>query len=305
MRDTRRLLLVAATSTIAVACVDIIGIHDIPDGATAKDGSNDALADAGPPLCDPYAPFTTTTPVTGLDSAGVQLVTLSPDEMTAFVCKYNTSTSRTALYLQKRSSPNGAFGSSTLVVDHGCGATISADGHHLLYAYDETPDGAGGNGNLFVLYQVKQADASALDAIGSGASIGIGGAAPYLLADDIAVYFSSLLGNGNGIERATSSSSGATLSGIPSAAHVPVVSPDDLVIYFSEGNVLSVASRTSSGSDFGGIQHPLSTDASLEVLRPAFLSADRCRLYYAHVTATAFDGSGAYSATTYVATRSP
>lgn len=119
---------------------------------------------------------------------------------------------------------------------------------------------------------------------------------PYVLPDGSAIYFvrSSSTADGGSSSRIHRAGRGngsysviTTIPGLPQAPSqgAPVVSPDELTIYWSTnvGNSFDVfvASRPDTASPFSDV-HPLSSiNTTARHEGPTFISADGCRLYYA------------------------
>src|SRR6185503_8628588 len=233
--------------------------------------------------------------IPGLSGPNVVSAMLSPDENTAFVCMFDTAAAQVSLHELTRSGGN-QFGDSTLLVDNACSASISADGTQLLY---ESDNSGVGDPNAFQIFQVES-DGGALAAIGKATEAQPLGVAngPFVLPDGGAFYYRSTQGASIGIHRGIYPSfANAKLNALPPGAADPVLTGDELVIYYSDPQ-LAVATRAASSDDFSDLQHIVTADASGESVRPVFVSADRCRVYFSRVTRTVSDAGTSYSTET-------
>ena len=267
----------------ALACDIILGIGPVPD---ASDDGAEGGVDAGP-MCDPKAPFASVDPVASLSGPNIIAVTLSPDQKTAFLCKYNATVARTALYVQTRLDTTSDFGQAALLLDHACAASISADHKRFFYEYDDYPDGSSAQGDrsqIFV-FQVFSDAGNALALVDAGTNSGNGPAnTPFLLANDDGLYLKIFnAGPGPGIYRASipQFDTSTKVKNVSPFATAPVLTPDELVLYYSEGNALSVSVRSATTQDFPDGTPLRTADAGGETIAPAFVSQDRCTVYYA------------------------
>jgi len=102
--------------SVSLACQDILDIQPVP-AATDDGGSpDDGAAEASSPTCDPFAPLGALTQVAGLPSGpNIAYVTLSPDQLTAYVSEDQSSdpSAPPTLVQYQRSSVSSPFGGST------------------------------------------------------------------------------------------------------------------------------------------------------------------------------------------------
>src|SRR5450631_2372413 len=118
MNRVQKALAVATVGAMAVACVDIIGIKDVPDGAVEDSAVLDSGdgGDTGNAPCDPTAPFEPSTLVGGISSDGIYSIALSPDQLTAYICRATGNVGDpTFLSFATRTSITASFGSETMM----------------------------------------------------------------------------------------------------------------------------------------------------------------------------------------------
>ena len=283
---------------------------DAPVGDASDDG--DALADAGPPRCDPSTPFSPVGAVAGLAAllADEQIVRLTPNELEAYVWYSGSGDGGLAgVFHLDRPDTTKPFANGT-----GLGVTqqepfgVSPDGLELVAAsfnaYDWTRPNTATN-------------------FSGGSLIAFGGVAggnfyqPYLVGKSVlyGVLRVSDVDAGTTSYVAARSERGDAGWGAlapvdlivnTSASYLyPVVSDDELVVYFAQiiqldggpsAQQMFVATRTSATQPFD-VPKPLTELGVAPVMRPAWISPDLCHLYYVATGKPAYD--------VYLASRSP
>jgi len=116
---------------------------------------------------------------------------------------------------------------------------------------------------------------------------------PYVVPDGSAIYFARHTGYSDGgqsmrILRAGKGngpySDVRVVAGLPEGAAAPVVTPDELTIYWTQpvGGIrdIFVATRPDTTSPFSGARAVASVNTTARSEEPTFISADGCRLYY-------------------------
>ena len=252
----------------------------------------DAMPDA-PPRCDPSVPFAAPVPVEGLNTTlDDATARLSPDELTIVFTRRQT-TAVYDLYQATRASRDAAFSSVELLatvnsVNSEVWPSLSPDGLTLVFASDR---GTPGSYRLYVAKRAATTDRFAAAAVIP--ELMVNEAHP-LLANDHAIYFTSAVRTGQGMEdiwRAEVNPDGslatpmAVLGGVNSPADEigGTVTDDELRIYFRrtigiEPDIFT-ASRSTVNDGFGAATPvpALSVAGVNEV--PTWVSADGCNLY--------------------------
>lgn len=258
-------------------------VADTPGGSLEDSGMDGP--EAGP--CDLNKPFENIQPVVGIAKGGA--FRLSPDHLTAYFSTLIAGgTGVNDLYQAIRSTPDSAFQPATELVALNTVAddvipTVSGDGKTMVFLSSR-----GGGDGLFNLYIATRADATAafttatrlvaLDTPGTEND-------PYLVEDGSALYYQD-----GAIVRAALTGSGfanpVNVNLGPAAS--PVVSPDELTIYFatnrpdpgSQGDLdIWVARRTTTSESFGTAKLLAELNTSLAD-RPRFITADGCTIYF-------------------------
>jgi hypothetical protein len=307
-----RAIVLAATLPWALGCELLAPLKGLPGAdsgadADSPDGSPDGAA---PPAvhCDSSLPFGNALPVYGLNrTPGTeQRVYLSPDELIAYVSA-GSNFDFADLYVTKRGSKADPFGPLVPLTELNgpdAEAGVSVTGDQLTVFMNSNRSGDG---------RIWAATRQTPDVpFGSPSEVLIFGGSsaawdPYVLPTGKALYF---MDNGSG----TSLNYRADVNGtdvgdpvlvqLPTRAETPVVSPDELTIYFAAFDPLGttwgdiwMATRTSTDV-------PFSQPTDLSELNttghnfPEWISPDGCRLYFGRSPAQ----GGVYS---YVAERVP
>ncbi len=299
----------------ALACADILGIKDVPDGATTDGTADVEAATDGGFACDPSTPFETPGLIVSLPTQNVGAITLSPDQLTAFVCEILPGTFHAQLFTVTRPTVATSFGAQNFLLDNACQASVAADGT-FVWSYGLPPDSG---------VPVSQLYRGVLT--GTGASLSVNAAtllsglnvsltnetAPFILPDGTQLFFSSgsadttiaiyQAGADAGFESAT------IVADLGVNPYNGVLTPDGLVIYFVLQGAIAFATRASVTDPFTlATTNALPTvvfksDAGAQ-LAPTFVSEDRCTIYFTSLTSTtANDGSTAFMSLTYMATK--
>jgi Tol biopolymer transport system component len=282
-----------------VTIVLVCACGSVNHPATPDAPSPDAPSpDAPPPRCDPRKPFGMPVPVTELNStAGEGAPYLSPDELTVtFGSSRPGGLGSVDAYIATRSTPTGVFtmpsliaGVNTAQIDNR--PMITADG---LTMYLET--------NL--TGQAVDWKTAAATRTSTTASFGAWAAvsqlnstttdtAPYVLSDHSAIYFLSNRGTGRQLWRSTRTGGNWTVPVLVTGTDLndtsvdyPMVTPDELTIYFSSSRVggaggrdIWVATRASLVEGFG---EPVNVAAlnSAQDESGGWVSADNCVIYF-------------------------
>jgi hypothetical protein len=299
---------------------------DLAQSAERGEGGVDSGAPEAssttPAACDPSAPFGAPVPVPGMSAAVMQPSVggehLSPDSLTAyFHAGGRPDALNSELYVTTRQGLNLPFGPGislgapidTLDFDQ-WSPTVSGDG--LTIVFSRTVHGIG-NQHPFSLYLATRSDASApfgdpvlLDNL-------VDGADPYLREDGMVLYFTKqLLMQGASIYRAARTAQGfdtptpVTELNTTFIVRAPVISPDELTIYFGTAPSYSapvsphVATRATTNDPFG----PPAIVAELASFANAvFVTADGCTLYLDRWAVDAVHPGGADAP--YVAVKPP
>lgn len=289
-------------------------------GRLARDASvdagRDASVEAGRTCAD--EPFGTPGPVTELETpfneSGLRL---SPDGLTAFFSSDRPGgVGANDFYTATRVDLASPFGSIQRLANVSSPAedwdpTVSGDGLVLLFGSTRAP----GSGSDQQLYGAKRASASA--SFGAPAplpvsTLGVQDHQPFLREDGAVLYWSSARSGVWDIYRASvAGGSFGPAQAVdeldsPSQEWCPIVTPDDLVVYFASdrggpGTLGDFdvwrASRASTSEPFSNLA-PVTEVSSSGIDLPCFVSADDCTLY---VTSARPGGSGEFDL--YVARR--
>ena len=315
--NRRVLVLVALLGvSVSLACQDILQIGPVP--AATDDGGTDDAADSSAPKCDPAAPFGTPTAVPGLASDGVALIRLSPDELTAFICRSEAFVNAPAdLFIATRPLSSAAFGSELQIAtdQRACAVTTTADNLTLVWNEQDPPDGQALAPTH--LYMTKRGSvASTFNLLDGGKRIAepngsTSTTAPFLSADGAELYYTSIDGkNALSSFQASADSgygNGSAIPGISGGAYELIVSPNGLIAYFVGPNGLEVATRDSRSSPFGSATSVSVVDAGKNVnVAPVLVSDDACKFYYeAFDSNMPSDGNFSFRTTLYVVTKKP
>jgi hypothetical protein len=294
-------LVVLAPALAVAACVGDSSPDNQDSGldattdALAQDSASDAGADAtDAAACDLDAPFGAPTNVAGL-SGLASVARFSSDELTAYFALAVGDAGLSQLYAATRPTLTDTFGTATplTTVNDGLGETTpyaSGDGLTLFYAHNTN----GANGRD-IYYAARQ---NVLGSFQSPQEVGIVNDPTH--EDDYVsqassgdLWFSSRRNVDAGVSQifhAPYVGSGfgtpaeeTELDSLTESNLFPLVTPDLLRIYFQRGASLTIwtATRSIPSGPFGTPQvvDELTVDGTIE--RPAWISADGCRLYVA------------------------
>jgi Tol biopolymer transport system component len=319
-RRSRRIpwLVLATATTVCTPFKD-----DPSDGGLAEAPYDSG--DAGPP-CDTTLPFGKATLVPGLDATGavsIDGVRLSPDSLVSYFDASGLpgGIGYHDLYTATRDTPSSPFENVTPLDGHAINTpgedldpTVSGDGLTLLWS-----NGMAGGDPVHIRYATRAVDSVPFADHGLASTVNDLGhlldTNPFLREDGRVLYFASnrVTEDSTDIYRAPWSDSSGDAGGDPPAPVTelntsfsevaPVVTPDDLTIYFgsdrTDGNAQGdydvwMATRTSVSEPFSAPVDVTELDSpSYDV--PTFVTRDGCTLYFSSTR------DGALMA--YVATR--
>jgi len=268
---------------------DLGGLNDVADGSI--DAVKDAPLDAGPPRCDPATPFTPVGAVAGLASTADEvMVRLTPNELEAYV-QYGGSNPG-ILHLDRADTTKPFANAANLGSLQPLPFGVSSDGLELVpasnLAYDWTRSttatnfagGAqiqfGGDGGEYV-YQPYI----------------VGGGSRVLYGEQIFVDADSGIASYELARSERSDGGWGSFAQVglaidtTSAVLFPVVSDDELVVYFSQvvkkesgaNHDVLVATRASRTDPFGAPK-PVAELNTMNSVHPSWISPDLCHLYY-------------------------
>jgi hypothetical protein len=325
-RDRMRArVLVLALATMPLGCSLIAGLHDWREGdlSTGSEGGADADAaaldgpfgpdadaaamdspiDAPPgPDCDPNKPFDPPVVVPMLDTLGLEGGgRLSPDELTIYFSSNRFAGSgfdSTNLMVAKRSLRTSTFGAPTLLPsvnddNNDYGPTVTGDGLTLFFTRETAGEGA-----LFRSTRALVADPFGVATVVHMRNSPVQVSGAFLTENGSTVYFTERNGAIDSIRRAARPPIGSSVSGDVTVTELntlgsnrtPVLSPDEMTIYFSsnrpsatkDGSIddydVWVAKRTIAGGAFGTPELVANVSSNVDDY-PSWVSADDCRLY--------------------------
>jgi Tol biopolymer transport system component len=292
----------------------------IPDGPSADapaEGASLAIADAGPPACDPASPLGAPVLVAGIMSTASEGgLRMTPDETTGFFWSTRPGGPGTVnLYVATRASRAASFATIALlssidVAGNQYDPSVTADALTLAFGSDRSS--SDGTFDLFLATRATAGgDFSGVTPI-AGLNTSSDDQQPYLLPDGSEIYFSSNRSGDSDIYRARALSGGgfgaasavAEINTAGLADEHPVVSADGLTIFFSStrpggmGNIDVWTSTRASPDDAFGTPVDVGAVSSSSKDIPDWISPDGCRLYLHS------DRNGG-SPHEYMATRSP
>ena len=278
----------------------------------AADAPSDAPAESGFPSCDATKPFGAPALIAELSTAADDLFPrLTPDELTVYFERYNGPDAGSGgkggsdLLVATRASATTPFGAATFLTSvNGPSNDFdpSVTGDDLTLFFSSTRTGGAGNTDLWVATRSDTSsdfgnvtDLASLDTADNEHT-------PYALPNGLTLYFTGT--SGSAIERATRASptdafaldTSSVLAGVnTSGAEVaPVVSPDELTMYFASQRTGSqlldvyVATRADASSAFGSVARVDAVDTAGNDA-PGFVSPDGCRLYLHSDVAGSYD----------------
>lgn len=272
--------------------------------------------DAGPPTCDPLAPFTSFKIVAGLENVGIIGARFSPDETTVIISALNgagcTDQSCYDMLTAHRDTRNDPFSApvEAKLAPANCNQaadywpTLSADGLFLAFESSRArvPDGGacGQDDRSRIWYTsrgklIENFDPPHIDPL-FDVPDGVADSTPFLHPDGRSLYFASIGrpgASGQGLFVATIDAQGLTQTISPLTAanetgkeNFPVISLDENTLYFGRDEVLGVGfdvwvtHRSSPASAFSKprlVTEFGNTDDNI----PSWISNDQCRLYFA------------------------
>ena len=271
----------------------------VDDSGTKTDtAATDAgTSDSPPPACDPTKPFGTPVAISELNTADEDVVSdVSADGLTIYVAT-NHAVTGVHLFLASRANKTAPFGALQPFFPGGSfddwAVALTSDGLTAVVSSDRN----GANSDLYVA--TRATTFATFGALGAAASTNSTGneEGPRWAADGKTLYFDSTRGGTRHIWSA--SVVGATfgapqkLTELASDAldAVPVLSPDELTIYFlstraptTDGDIY-VATRISKTLPFTNVQ-PVASVNSPAIDAPGHISADGCTLYLSSHRAT-------------------
>lgn len=297
-------MVVALVASSAAACTfDGLDQYASGDAGQVADAAPDATSlvpdaradvtppDAGPdapaPPCNLAAPFGTPQAVTSLNGPGLDMqAVLSPDQLTVYFVRKTPVTTTGKVMTATRATVGDPFGPVTEVTSlddpdaDTWNVALTGDGLTAYYVV--------GNG----MWKAKRT--SVLGAFSGAAPMPppvFSGDQPYVLPDGSALYFTVVPDGGvNFIVRAQLGGSITTatqaLSVGAHSAGVPVVSPDELTIYFAVYDDktnnpydIYVARRASASSGWGAPTAVPELDIA-GFNTPSWISGDGCTIYF-------------------------
>jgi hypothetical protein len=315
-----------------------VTLSDVPTlSATVESGSTVDAAGASQgnppasPRCDITKPFSTPVFVPGLGEPSAVWIgglRLSPDGLTGyFFMNYGPDgASSSKLYEAARLSEGAPFGNAiNLAVDSAYAAvdqfdpTVSGSGLTLVFEYSSSTP----TGTLPQLGALTRASTAVpFSAIGwvLGIDGGLEADSPFFREDGAVLYFSSRWNVDGGSSQVfvapwTQASLGAPIAVDLGSALTddgdPVVTPDDLTIYFSSnrpdvqaqgGYDVWVATRVTASAPFSSFTNVTELNSSYDD-RPTFVSSDGCTLYFMRYFFDDIHPGGVF--TQYVADKPP
>jgi hypothetical protein len=270
-----------------------------PDGQGSDAMVNDARSTA---RCDPNKPFGTPTVLSTLNSSFDEAsFALSRDELLAFIGRENIINSPTTISVAMRTSVTEAFGSPAVLPV--VAAINSADGDEhdpsligdtlVLYFHRQIV----ASGSIGIYAAVRADTQSAYDAgslvFADGAEL-TNALSPVIASDGQTLYWLDFqnfrLHSAQRMETPLAFGPASLASTIP--IHDPVLSRDQLTIYYNNGTATDIlaSTRTSKTEAFGtGI--PVANINSAQMDAPVYLTDDGCILY---LSSTRSGGNGGF-----------
>lgn len=252
--------------------------------------TSDATTDASLPLpaCDRTKPFGDPVELTSVNTdADEWAAGLSRDQLTIYL--EVTRATVTQIYSASRSSPDAAFSTPVLATALNSGSSISGSpalGSDGLAVYWHSNRVDAEDFNLYVAKRASRTDAfGAADVIASVNSMR-NDTDPELTVTGTSLYFASQRTGGYDIYRSSRQPDGTFAA--PAAVgelstsddeYRPVLSPDELTIYFSRNNDIWRAKRTTADDGFGHIE-PVAELNTTAMDMPEWVSDDDCTLYF-------------------------
>jgi hypothetical protein len=303
MRPTAaRALILAVSGGVAVACTLVTDLSGLTGGTVAEsdssveaappfDGGADSVSpgdggtEAAPRACDAEAPFGAPSLLTGVDvntGASARSVTLTADELTlCFDGLRDGGKGGEDVWCAARSSPGAAFGTPVNVggVNTGSdqfGPSFAPDRLTLYFSHD---------GSNFDIWAATRGNPQAMFGTAGPVAGWTSSAAdvnPYAAGSN--VYFISDRMGDLDIYVGKPGLAPARIDEIRTGGeeHTPVVTPDELHIYFNRGGVtgnILVAHRASTAQEWGMPKLLAELNSGMGDW-PAWVSPNACRLYF-------------------------
>ena len=301
MRHVDRVALVFITASLAVACELFLPLGDAPNGNSSSDAStptadadgSDANDDGGTPrVCDVNTPFNAPTMIVELNTSGNESgLRLSGSYLSAYFESTRSNDAGIAfVYTASRVTTTSPFTNIVLM------ATLADSGATGLYSPD--PSVTGDDLNLFFAYsnEIMVAQrASTISTFGTPTVVlGLENfAVPFVREDGLVLYVDST--SNNAIYRSEKGPSGFNPPTMVDELYVPgisqgaaVVTPDDLVIYYSTartdgdaqgGRDIWVATRASVSAPFSNLRAVKEINTSAGE-KSDFVTRDRCTIFF-------------------------
>lgn len=259
------------------------------------DGGN---VGTGEPACDPIKPFEAPVEVSELNTMVSGSARLTPDMLTVYFHAGETDNG-TRLYTASRATTSDPFGTPTLVEGLASDAGVGTAGEHAsiptltpdqlgLFFQSRRPGGGGATINVWsgsrpsldAPFTTPTPVAAINDALNTGQ--------PFVSADGTSLYYSPRRGSGaeEGIRIYRASLSGMEVSSPSEVVELssaerneaPVVSADELTIYFARQYTIWSATRANKSSVFSNLaQVGIAKESGNDL--PSWVSPDNCVLY--------------------------
>ncbi len=331
---TRRLAMALALAGAALAsCNAVLGIDEARPLDAGSDGSvtdgglgdvvtealTDTSSDAVASACDPTKPFSAPTLVPNVNTGQAPLSAhLLPDELTMILSASVVGGSD--IFSSTRPSTLATFGAPVLLAGANTAATqvtpsLMGDGLTMYFASSRQPLSDGGaNFDIYVATRPTVTSSFLapfpVDALNGPQAEG----SPFVATNGRTIYFTSTRSGFNAIYRSSLLPVGGTFDTPTPATELnagddgaPVVSADELTIFFSSrrgmgsgGDDIWTARRATTAGPFDAptVVSELNTPGNDT---PAWVSADRCRIYL--VSDRASDGGVGLGTTIWQAAR--
>jgi len=291
---------------LALATAACGNVSATPDGPMAIDAMRPSDAPAGQARCDPAKPFAAPIPAPGLSSSNDETAfALTRDELSGIVGRVVGSSA--VLFGTHRGSVTADFGTPdmavTAAIDSAAGDEYSpslvADGL-IMYFHRQQP-----NGGAIAVVAASRASADA--AFDAGGTVFVdntsldNAVAPTISADGQTLYWLDFLDFGK-VFAATRGATPTMFVGKHAVSTIaisgrPVLSADELTMYYAEGNGtdILVSTRASKADTFGtGVPVPNVNSTANDY--PLELTHDGCVLYLASARSGGLGGTDVWEA---------
>lgn len=293
---------ISALTSLGAACGNV---SNQPADARAADAPPDMSQQAA---CDPSKPFGPPVEVTSVDTIYNEWTVVPSGDGLSIFLGTDRPGGGNNVYIATRATAHGPFDAAAAlpqlntVNGNTFPSSISKDGLSL-YLYSDR----GGTPDIYGIYIATRPSLAAdfgAPARVANVNDATGNAEAFISADGHTLYFSSGRSGGGDLYRSTLGSNGQfgtpTAIGELNTAGVedtPVVTSDELTIFFTRDNDIWTAHRTSVADGFGTPTKMTDFDTPT-IDRPAALSADGCVLY---LVSNGRSGTGGIDV--YIATR--